>query len=144
MAKLTDRSLVLPKYALSRRPYLGEEVTYETCFRQQQVTGCEPLEGLLDVNLLSKFVNIVPEMRMEQHSETYTIDYGVDFSQKKQRMEFRVRWVEGDPVNYEIGDPGKWCHTGILVNGFCQRSVEELRSASTASSSQRRGSQKAE
>ena len=145
-AKLTKRTLVLPHYALGR-VYKNSKESYQLenkdCFYayEKYEDYCTDFASLIDVERLKEFVPVILEKdflnmnadskRLEQVPNLVTVDYGVDFSNKTVRMSKRIRWVDEHKSYYitessKTPDKSKWCHTGELVSGVCERSIYEL------------------
>ena len=145
-AKLTKRTLVLPRFALGRE-YKSSNESYQLNVRDcdygyEDYKGyCTDFATLIDVERLREFIPVILEkdfLKMNANSKRlsdipriYTVNYGVDFSNKTVRMSNRIRWVD-EHRNYYAKDsaqaPDKttWCHTGELTGGVCERSIYEL------------------
>jgi hypothetical protein len=149
-AKYLDRTLVLPTFAQSRSTPDGVEPSADSC--EHDSTNCEMLSSLIDVDLLRQYVPVVFERDYVQEAaeaavanddnattttttttsaETFTVDFGIDFSDKKNRTTFLVRWME-DPDRSVLraykktaSTSSAWCERGVqLGHHRCQRSVQ--------------------
>ena len=156
-AHFLDRTLVLPTYAQSRSTPDGVEPNAIECESDQ--TNCEQLSSLINLDRLREYVPVVLEQDYAQEEEAatiFTVDFGIDFSDKTNRITFLLRWME-DPDRHvlraykrtekgtetgteteteartEVGTETttrhtpKWCEQGVQLGPHrCQRSAQEL------------------
>ena len=111
MAKNTQRTLVIPKYALGRQ-YTNSMDSYQLNHNDCHYAGanddkwekeCDLFEDLIDLEQLQKFVPIIKEedflfqntiKRYDEFPSYEEINFGVDFSNKTLRMSHRIKWVD--------------------------------------------------
>jgi hypothetical protein len=141
-AKFLKRTLVLPKYAQSRRMSSEKEPEYNQCHDKHD--NCELFQNLININKLQQYIKVIHEEDYINNNnytdDTYNISFNIDFSSKINRTTYLIRWMEDQDrkilhsytntlsqSSNELEGKSDWCQQGVKLGSFrCQRSAQEL------------------